>query len=485
MVFIIDSGLTEEQIPSFIECTLLDKKGAPMLLRLHGAKVTAIFVAEHSKVELLQSPLITKSIKDRFTYFKNDTELLKMLNSTNADEVEHPDTSNVEDGVQQQANSEVSKSEQTTNDIVTNEVSKSEQVNNVVQQTSENGVQYDGRPISTIKKLPEDVITEVDDSSFVLGIEYTVPEVGYNDTDSMVERLEVKERQLAQYKVMMQEKVEEYEKLIEEQDNAALTLQKMYEDKLNEASVAFNKLKSDYALIQGTAGKYHVYAQKSRALLSEGFAPNDKEQILNTGLDLRVMATSGDIANMLFMLKYNMGTSDMGYTIIDLSGTAFFQMMKMVKNNLAMGLFQSLSDEDIEQFKANIDVVNGNQIIAASAYHDIALLESDWVTFFNNVKKIFGDSKVLLILGDISSFSVLYTLSKLATVSKAYLHIRCSILGLQFAYSRLAFVPQIRGIRWVATHYFDKVAPIVQDIGKHYAIKTSVDNMLLSEIEDM
>ena len=519
MIIIIGSSISEDKLPTFSEFKIIESAAeAKMTLRLTN-NPTAVFVHE-SLAKDLNTPLVSKAIRDNFIYFSNDNELLKKISGISDEDgatetkAEEP---KVETKVEPKANVGVNetpkKPEKPTVIVPPAPVemgSKGEtRGSSVVDPKKETEtapvapIIPVATPVATTEKksatsgviIPEtksvvststdDGITEIDETDDdVFSNTFKIPMSINGSYDAMAAKLKAKEEQLSQFQQMFTSKCEEYDTMIREQDESTAQIIKTYENKLKEASTAFNKLKNDYSKAMSTTGKYHVYAEKTKGVLKEGFASAEKEAIQSLGLDLCIMCTAGDVTDMHFMMQQNIETFKEDYVFIDFTGTHFFDTMYQTNLSGALRLFSFVSQDELTSLKNSFYHKEKADIIAEYNFHDITFLDSDWVTFFKNLKIMFPDRKIILLFNSISSFSVLYTLSKLATIFKAYVHLRCSYFSIQNTYTRLRLVPVSRGIKLVATYYFDDVKDIITEVGKKYEIKTSTDILSLSTIEN-
>ena len=566
MIIIIGSSIAVDDLPSFSEYKIFEETGpAKIALRMTSNPI-AIFVREDLASEF-ESKLIKQEIRDMFTYFIDDNDLLKKISGVatndtesrgnniekqtgyqNADTIQTQSTGqtqkqtgyqNADNGdnkgiaqaqsigqtqsmgqTQKQTgyqNADTMQTQKQTGyqNVDTMQAQKQtgyQNADTVAKQTGFTGVapQPQVQPVTSpkqtgftgvappkqdntvksvsnlnnleIPKEPDDdIITEIDDD--VLSDAFKIPISQNGSYDALSAKLKAKEAQLLQFQDMYKAKCEEYESMLNEQDVETANLIQTYEDKLKEAFEAFNKLKADYASVSSTTGKYHIYAEKSKGVLREGFAASEKEIIQNLGINLKVMCTSGDITDMHFMIKENIETFKEDYVIIDLTGEHFFDMIYQCLPVGALKLFQTLSDEAVDKIRGSVCHKEKCDILTAFDFHDIIFLDADWVTFFKNIKTLFPDRQILLVFNSISSFSVLYTLSKLATIFKAYVHLRCSYFSIQNTFTRLRLVPLERGIKLVATYYFDDVKDIISEVGKKYEIKMSTDVLSFSAID--
>ena len=509
MIIIIGSTISEDKLPSFSEYKIIATAAeAKMTLRL-TTNPTAVFVNE-SIAKDLNTPLISKDIRENFIYFSNDNELLKKVSGISDDDSAKSSKSDesvvesrrptgkevVTTKVQQSTVNDVPNISSTAKDGVKSQLEKVVKSGPKVEPKVGSKVESDVVPTvkSKVEKLEfaketkvetvsdDDIITEIDDD--YISDTFKIPISENGSYDAMAAKLKAKEEQLVQLQQMFADKTDEFNRMLTEQDESTAQIIKTYENKLMEASTAFNKLKSDYTSVLATTGKYHVYAEKSKAVLKEGFAPQEKEFIQSLNLDLRLMCTVGDVTDMHFMMRQNIDTFKENYVFVDFTGSHFFDLMYHSNIGGALKLFSEIPDSDVESMKSSFYSTENATILADYNFHDIMFLDANWTVFFNNLKKLFGDRKIILLFNSISSFSVLYTLSKLATIFKAYVHLRCSYFSIQGAYTRLRLVPQSRGIKLVATYYFDEVKDIITEVGKNYEIKTSTDILSLSTIEN-
>lgn len=531
MIIIIGSNISEDKLPSFSEYKIIDNvQAAKMTLRV-ASNPTAIFVHESLSNDF-NTPLITQAVRDSFIYFSSDKDLLKKISGISGDdkpvepvepkvieptetkvaapkvEVKPPVKVEQKAGVSPKV--EIKAPEQKPIEtkiaepkVETKVIEPKAEVKPPVKDTSVTldkstpKVSTDSRAnkevtpaVQTIKPqqpIPQssadiDDITEIEEDD-VLSNSFKIPTSLTGNYDAMAAKLKAKEEQLTQFQQMFTEKCAEYDAIIQEQDDSTAALAKTYENKLKEASTAFNKLKNDYAFATSTTGKYHVYAEKSKGVLKEGFAPAEKEVIQNLGLDLRVMCTAGDVTDMHFMMQQNIETFKENYVFVDLTGTHFFDMLYNTNIGGVLKLFNPLTPTEMNELRGSFFRKDNAIILAEYNYHDIMLLDADWVTFFSNLKDLFGDIPIILLFNSISSFSVLYTLSKLSTIFKGYVHLRCNYFSIQNTYTRLRLVPQSRGIKIVATYYFDDVKSVIEELGKKYEVKMSTDVLSLTTIE--
>lgn len=516
MIFIIGSDLTEEQLPSFTDYKIFPMgqyRSAKMALRVAANKnLTIAYIHEDLRSEFEVGTLITEELYEKIKFFKDEQYILKELTissdvNTSEKQAEQDTTQAVETDAKP-----VQSENKTMQPDKADKVDKVDKADKVDKPAQPSQPPQPSQPVENVAdktevgKQPANVIelsatqSEDDGVTFmnkeVAGVEdidddddfnltgFKIPTSAGGNYDAVTAKLEAKEKQLEQYRAMMAERVQEFDETLKEMDAANSELITAYENKLTEATKAFNKVKTDLVYALSTTGKYHLYAERYRSILKEGFEPNIKEAIKSLNLNVAVMCTADNVIDMHYLIQQNIEQFKENCVFVDFTGTSYFDMVYATKQlGGAFALFNTMTDEQKEQFKQTAVFHKENaDIIAEYNFHDIAFLDFEWQTFFANLKDIFGDRRIVLLFNSISSFSVLYTVSELATIFKSYLHLRCSHIAIKNAYMRLKFIPKERGIKIVATYLFDDVNDAITQLGKKYVVITSADVLSITSI---
>ena len=524
MIFVIGTDLTEEQLPSFTEYELFsndDAVGAKMKLRI-AQGVTAVYINEQLRSVYSQSTgVIPKPVRDMFTYFNNDEELLTLISGGDTPKEPVKESKKSSSKVKKEeavSLMDATDGKDTADDTVVStplvphvpnvpqapivphiprvshapivppvaavqptEAPMQVQEDGVSDDTDDVAVTYSGT--TEVKSSGVDGIEDIDDEDDFTLSAFKIPGTAGGNYDSVASKLEAREKQLEQYKSMMAEKGKEFEDTLQEMDAANAEMISAYEKKLSEASQAFSKVKSDLAYALSTTGKYHLYAERFRSILKEGFEPTVKEEIKALNLDLIVMCTADNVTDMQYLVQQNIDQFKENCVFIDMTDASYFNMVYGVKLGGVFDLFTELTDAQKEEFMVKVLHRGNADLTAEYNFHDIAFLDCDWLQFFKNLKELFPDRKIVLLFNSISSFSVMYTVSELATIFRSYLHLRCSPVAIKNAYMRLKFIPKERGIKIVATYLFDDVKDAIKQLGQKYVVVTSPDVLSITEID--
>ena len=471
MIFIIGTQLTEDQLPSFTEYRLFadsDAMGAKVALKI-ATDLTTAYINKKFEGSFVPGALIPESVYKKFVFFKNDEELLKILNG---DSDVESDTllDNISDGVDED---KVDISDNGLSDKNNVEVRSSEPVTSEV--NTDEDIIFLGN--SSLDKVRD--INDEDDFDIET---FKIPTSSTGNYDAVAAKLEAKEKQLEQFKALMTEKVAEYEEIIKELDAERGNIIEQFDKKIKEAQEAFTKAQATINSLTNTTGKYHTYAERPKIMLSEVFEPSVSDAIKGLGLNITVMFAEGGVADMQYLISQSIDKFRENYVYIDLTGESYFDIMYKSKLGDALKLFDEMSDNDIEVFKSKIVHRENADIIAEYLFHDIMFLDADWLRFFTNVKRLFGDRKIILMLGSVASFPVSYTISRLAPLFTTYLHFKCSFTAIKSAFNYLKFFPNGRNIKVVATFLFDEASSAINKLGEKYAVITSPDILSLETI---
>lgn len=475
MIFIIGTQLTEGQLPSFTEYKIYadaDVMGAKVALRV-ASDLTVAYINRKFESSFLPGGIIPENVYKKCVFFDTDEEVLKLINGENDNDNDETNTllDNVNEstGVAKDTASVV----ETSVDNKTETVKRSEPV--VKEVDADEDIIFSGNSsLDKVKDINDDDDFDIDT--------FKIPTSSIGNYDAVAAKLEAKEKQLEQYKLMMTEKVAEYEELIKELDTDRENIIAQYGSKIKEAQEAFEKAQTTINTLTNTTGKYHTYAERPKIMLSEVFEPSVKDAIKALGLNITVMFAEGGVADMQYLISQSIDKYKEDYVYIDLTGESYYDIMYKSKFGDALKLFEEMSDTDIEVFKSKVVHRENAEIIADYLFHDIVFLDADWLRFFTNVKRVFGDKKIILMFGSVASFPVSYTISRLATLYNTYIHFKCSFTAIKSAFNHLKFFPNGRNIKVVATFLFDEANNAINKLGEKYAVITSADILSLETI---
>ena len=97
------------------------------------------------------------------------------------------------------------------------------------------------------------------------------------------------------------------------------------------------------------------------------------------------------------------------------------------------------------------------------------MLNVDWGKTLRKIDDLAGGKDVIMIFGAINNFNVRYTVSKLATIGKLFIFVKCSPVVLSSLYSDVQFLPKNR-VRIVALEYIEIVKTILSELSKYFEI---------------
>lgn len=254
-----------------------------------------------------------------------------------------------------------------------------------------------------------------------------------------------------------------------------------YINSLNEANSVISTLKQTIVGLNSSAGKYNVYAEHYRGVLQEGFG-EDKEKIatlISNGLNVEVITSSDYSTATNYCRELLNKYSDT--VIIDLTSDITFSVHFKLTSTSLSNLF-SAECKDIAN-TSKLD--NNNEVLSAVLYHDIFLLTANWGNFFENLTKLFGGKKIVLLLGSPTSFAVSYTLSKLATLFRVNFLTLCKPSVLHFVFQKLRFIPTNRSIRILVYKYYTGASSMVDELSKHYKVISSAELPFIDKFFDV
>lgn len=485
MIFVIGTKLKEDQLPSFTEYKIYSEEtamGAKVSLRV-ASDLTAAYINRKFENAFAAGGIIPKEIHDKFVFFDTDDEVIKLINGEETTSTENADESDtLLDSVEEKTETEqtgVSQSAESVNTANIPEASKviiKEPIKSKDIEVDDDIIFSGNSSLNKVKDIDED--DDLDMGAF------KIPTSSAGNYDAVAAKLEAKEKQLEQYKARMTEKINEYEELIKELDSDRENIVKQYDAKIKEAQEAFTKAQATINALSNTTGKYHTYAERHKMMLSEIFDADTSAAIKALGLNLMVMFAEGAVSDMQYLIHQSIEQFKEDCVYIDLTGETYFDLMFKAKFGDTLKLFDNMTDNDIELFRGRIVHKENASIIAENLFHDILFLDADWLTFFTNIKRVFGtDKKIVLLLGSASSFSVAHTISRLSMIFNTYIHFKCSFASIKSAFNHLKFYPNNRNIRVIATYLFDEAGPAIEKIGEKYAVITSPEVMSIATID--
>lgn len=291
--------------------------------------------------------------------------------------------------------------------------------------------------------------------------------------------IEQQKSRLHDYDVLMNEVYAEQEKVI-------LDVKKMYEDKLSEASVAYNAIKGQLeSELKSGYAKYKVYGQYPRAVLQEGLSAEEKAKLPKDYSNIQVIACGGgdSLYRMLTMVSNNAKESSKPFVFVDLTGD-YINSLHHKCEDVALMFKESMTEEIKGKITKGCRKVNNSVIVSCDPYHDITLLGVNWGIFLNNLVTMFSNKvNIVILLNSIQSFPVEYTLSKLATIIKARIFVQCTPVLIKYLYGKMSTIPVSRSIKWLVSDYFEDAESMLKAVAQKYSVVTSGQMFNLNTID--
>lgn len=444
-----------------------------------------VYIAEDKRTEYT----ITDEIANKIVYFKDDNDLLRLL----------------EDG-QVQNNKDIfddSENEVPTVEIppdfsdIKKEADELEEKRLQEEKLQEEKAKKDdeGRPIVHLKKDDENIENnaeknfgnlenlESSENSLIPSIDLEeantdLPETMLqipnltDDTDSLKELLANKDRIIAQKDGMIKELRQSVDDTYRAQEIQLNELEDMWMKKLEDAQAIIQDLESKISGVSLDSEmmnflKFIQYAQSNKAVVKEGFTDKEKEEMGRLSSNYTVFACgAGDSTyGMLKQIrKYIENSPDC--IILDFTNDNF--LASTLKINSKTSNTMSLLKDDINPISLLKDI-KGTKFIPTTNYNDIALLNINWAKLLRKIDDMASGKQVILMFGNINNFSIRYTVSKLASIMKLFIFVKCSPIILSVLYSDVQFIPKSR-VNLVALDYIDVVKNILSELAKSFNV---------------
>lgn len=299
----------------------------------------------------------------------------------------------------------------------------------------------------------------------------SIPNIA-TDVDSLMQQLESKQRIVDQKDAQNLDLKKSLDDLYKLQEIQLLEMRESYEKRVDEANAIISELKSKVKEAGGAEGlqwflKYATYSQNYKASLREGFTREEAEKIGKVTSPVHIFASgAGDSLHTMLKNVTQLMEKNPKALYVDFSNDYFMTARYRIKTKDS-SLLLANKDVSVESLVKNL---NGVQFIPTTFYNDIALLGVDWVTV---LQKLFAYAKgrpIIFLFNSISSFSVRYTVSKLATIGKLSVFVKSNPVILATLFGDIKFIPAERA-KVVAMNYIEVVAPVLNEIAQKYHVK--------------
>lgn len=253
--------------------------------------------------------------------------------------------------------------------------------------------------------------------------------------------------------IQLLEAKEKYDTLVKENNERIIKLKKLAEE---------SKIPDDKRYIL----KFDTYATKFRSKLQEGFSKEDTQELTKKTKNLYVLASgSGESTYKMLSKVRGLIASNPNAVFVDFTGDPYLRSAFKLSTNVG-----SLALDGEAEVSHLVREVGGVDFVMTNIYNDIALLRLNWVRVISKLVEYAGNRKIVLLFGSIDSFSVGFTVSKIATVaSSTAIFTYASPPVLYATYSRLSFIPNGR-FRLVVLEYISDFKGVLDSFGKNYTV---------------
>lgn len=402
--------------------------------------------------ESLQGVELYPDVAEKTTYFRDDMNLINILealsNSTEEEEIAQEESPQeevkvfTEEGVQELDETE------TFNAFEEPTITPKTRGNFIVADTSE---------------LEEVDITLPDSFLQIPGID--------DDTDSLKLQLDNKQKIIEQKDSVIAEIMSSRDDIFKLQEIQLLEMRDSYEKRVTEANdtIASLKVKLGEMSIDPESAqflKFAPYSKNYRAALRDGFSENELKTMGKLSSPVYIFASgAGDSLYSMMKNIHMLIDKNPNMVIADFSNDTFLNSKYKLK---AKDSSMMLEDDGVS-VATLLKELDRVKIIPTLPYNDIALLGLDWGKIMKKLSTFASGKPILLIFNNINSFSVRYTISKLATIGSLFVFVKCNPVILSSLFSDIRFIPEGR-VKLVALAYIDVVKQMLEEVAKRYQV---------------
>lgn len=397
---------------------------------------------------VLESKPMMDTVKAKCVFFDTDEELLALLNAGGEElgnDLEEEDT----DDENEEEVEEVAFSNESADRIA----------------------ELMGEEIVEDVGLTEETLTEVNvevEEDFLV-----IPNLS-EDVDNLKVVISSKDKIISQKDMQIKELIKNREEMYSIQEEQLNELRVTYEAKIDEAVSEIKRLNEQVeasGMDDFTAQfiKFSTYSKNYSALLSEGLSEIEKQSLGNTQLNNVYVFTCSAGDSYFSMMKRikTLLEKNTKVVIADFSNSPFLSTALKLNNSNRM-YATHIDKEDVDIVNIVRDLGN-SKVFPSQCYNDIALLGMDWGRVLKRLNDYASGYPIILLFNNFNSFSVRYTVSKLATVCPLFVFAKCNPLILSSLAIDIKFLPENRA-RIVATEYIDVVKQMIDVLSKKYKV---------------
>ena len=471
MILITGTNIDVTQLPRY-ETMDYQIDNANMNIKLKTvAKSTScfqIFIAEDKRAEYT----ITDELSSKIKYFKDDSELIMMLENGGEikpqkdifDDDDDPVPEVVVPTFEPPKNEEVvEEKKEEKSDSKKKSILDKDDIETPAD-FNENSKDGDSDEIIPILDLP-DADTDLPEDII------KIPNFS-DDVDSLKLRLEAKDKEIAQREAMIREYENRINKEYEVQELQLREIQEEYEKKLTEAQEIISSLekKAKTGNLDDNAIRllrYINYANSYKGVLREEFTEEEQKQLGNLTSKFHIFACgAGDSCHKMLLQINGLIKKGTKSVIIDFSNDN--ALAAYLKLKTKSGNSMNLLDDSLNPVNL-IQDVNGCSIIPTTNFNDIIFLSIDWIKLIRKINDLASGRDVILLFGNINSFNVRTVVTKLSYIGKLQIFVKCAPIVFNTLYSDTKFMPKEK-INIVALEYIEVVRQYLDSLSKVYTI---------------
>ena len=450
----------------------MNRMGIKLRTLAKGPTCFNIYIPESQRIDYTIDDVIAPKI----VYYKDDEALIKLLNSGNGEindpfapsEPEEPpiEVPTFEPPVQPV---EPEKEEKPKEEV--KETKKAKKEENAEQGNEEETVETSTEGAEEAKESSVEPLEELNDTDLPDDF-LQIPNIA-DDTNSLQVQLKAKEKVIAQKDGMIADLKKSIEDSYKQQEMQVYEIEKLWQEKVDELNRNLEEyqekdLNSAISADERNFLKFLQYAQSAKAVVKEDMSDSEKKILDKLSSDYHIFATSAGDSNYSFLKELKKFIDgNPSCMIVDFSNDNFLAATYKIKSNTgnSLGLFK----DEINP-STLVQSIGTVRLIPTTSYNDIALLNVDWVKVIQKIDELAVGRPVILIFGSINNFVVRYTVSKLASVFKLDIFVKCSPIVLTSLYSDIKFIPSSRINSIVALEYIPVVKNILQGFSTTYNI---------------